>query len=144
MKGYKIKVWTINDPFDTIDEEASRTLLVPSSAYLYTLAEKINESFDFYFDHPFGFYDNPDPYRADEGYELFGDIGEESEYPGVKNTPVKDVYTEIGKRMLYYFDYGEGWRFGTELIEKVDMKNMDRIKTLTRSGKAPEQYPSFD
>ncbi|MFP3871821.1 MAG: IS1096 element passenger TnpR family protein [Candidatus Natronoplasma sp.] len=143
MKAYKIKVWTINDPFDTIDEEASRVLLVPPSKDLYSLAEAVNESFDFYFDHPFGFYDDPDPFRAEEGYELFADMGEESEYEGVKDIEVKDVYTEIGKRMLYYFDYGDGWRFGTELLDEQE-SGKTQITVLESEGEAPEQYPSLE
>jgi len=35
-----------------------RTIAIPESYSLYDLAEKIIESYDFDFDHAFGFYDN--------------------------------------------------------------------------------------
>ncbi len=143
MKSYKIKVWTIHDPFDTIDEEASRVLLVPPSKDLYSLAEAINDSFDFHFDHPFGFYDDPNTFQAEEGYEVFADMGEESDYEGVEGTEVQDVYTEVGKRMLYHFDYGDDWQFGTELLGEKDSEK-NKIIVLEKSGEAPEQYPPMD
>ena len=64
-----------------------RTIAIQGNKTLYKLAETIIKSFDFYFDHCFGFYDNlTNPLKANEGYELFQDIGEDSNFPGVKKT----------------------------------------------------------
>lgn len=41
----------------------------------FSLAESIVDSFNFYFDHCFGFYDNIERWiKSEEGYELFADI----------------------------------------------------------------------
>jgi hypothetical protein len=51
-----------------------RVLAIPATTSLYDLAFEINESFDFDFDHAFGFFDNlKNPWRSDEQYEIFND-----------------------------------------------------------------------
>jgi hypothetical protein len=55
-----------------------RVLAVAEDDSLYDLAYAINESFDFDFDHAFGFFDNlKNPYRSQAKYELFADMDEE-------------------------------------------------------------------
>jgi len=72
----------------------------------------ILDSFDFDFDHPFGFYDNIKRWvDSREGYELFTDIGEGDEFEGVKKTKVNRVFDRIGKKMFFLFDYGDEWHF---------------------------------
>lgn len=88
--GDRISVFKVTadkcSAFGNLNPKPWRTIAVPESAALYRLAEAINEAFDFLFDHPFGFYDNfKDPYHSKTGFELFADIGEESDYPGEKN-----------------------------------------------------------
>ena len=119
-----------------------RILAIPSFYTLYDLAEAIVNSFDFGFDHCFGFYDTLGRgcFDSKEGYELFADIGEESDFPGVKKTKINKVFDKIGKKMLFLFDYGDNWRFVIELIEIrpfIDDKCPIVIKSV---GKAPEQY----
>ena len=73
-----------------------RIIEIPDNLTLYDFAEAITESFDFDFDHCFGFYDDlKNCYNSEKGYELFKDIGEESEHKGVKKTKMKDVFKEL-------------------------------------------------
>lgn len=66
-----------------------RTLVIPEDFTLYNLADAIVDSFNFYFDHAFGFYNNIKRCtKSVEGYELFADMGEESKFKGVKRTKV--------------------------------------------------------
>lgn len=51
-----------------------RVLGLPLGADLHTLAQAIVTAFGFDFDHAFGFFDTPDPYRANVAYELFRDL----------------------------------------------------------------------
>ncbi len=75
-----------------------RVIAVPERFTLYRLAEAIVDGFGFYFDHPFGFYDNIKQWsKSNEGYELFADIGEESEFNGVERTKVGKVFDEMNK-----------------------------------------------
>ncbi|MDI6739343.1 MAG: hypothetical protein QME74_03150, partial [Candidatus Edwardsbacteria bacterium] len=76
-----------------------RVIAIRPDASLYQLAQAIIKSFDFDFDHCFGFYAGPSWRKATEGYELFSDIGEESRFLGVKQTQVESVFNDIGKKM---------------------------------------------
>ena len=142
---YLIKA-TLSDWLGRVRGHPYRVLAIPEGFTLYRLAEAILDSFDFDFDHCFGFYDNMKvPYESNEGYELFADIGEESEFRGVERTKVNKVFDRVKKKMLFLFDYGDDWRFITELkrIEppKEDVKYPLVVKSV---GEAPEQYPAID
>jgi hypothetical protein len=120
-----------------------RILAIPEGLTLYRLAEAIVDSFDFWFDHCFGFYDNMDGWiDSDEGYELFADIGEESRFQGVEKTKVKKVFDKIGKKMLFLFDYGDEWEFIVELIGAESPKEGERYPFVSEFvGAVPTQYP---
>ncbi len=47
--------------------------------------------------------------------------------------------------MIFLFDYGDGWQFNVELVEKRSVQKLDlKPKVLESIGKAPLQYPSYD
>jgi len=123
-----------------------RTLAVPEEFTLYSLAEAIVDSFNFDFDHAFGFYNNIKRWTvSDEGYELFADIGEESEFNGVKRTKVNEVFSEINKKMLFLFDYGDEWHFIVELKGIEASKEDAKYPLVVESvGEAPPQYGEMD
>lgn len=115
---------------------------------LYHFAEVIVDSFGFMFDHCFGFYDNlQNKSKSLEVYELFKDAGEECS-PGaksVKKTKIKDVFPEKGKKMLFYFDYGDDWKFIVEAADIVPAgERKSYPKSLNWSGINPKQYPSCE
>lgn len=119
-----------------------RVMAVPQGFTLYRLAEDIVDSFGFYFDHPFGFYDNIKQWtKSKEGYELFADIGEESEFKGVERTKVNQVFSERNKKMLFLFDYGDEWHFIVELKGIESPRENQRYPFVAESvGDAPPQY----
>lgn len=125
-----------------------RVLAVPGDFTLFKFAYAIISSFEFDEDHAFGFYDNLTRWsNSTEGYELFSDDERDptSEFPGVKKTQVKDVFTYIKKKMLFLFDYGDEWHFRVELIgvEPVDeLKN--HAKIVKSVGDAIPQYGDPD
>ncbi len=129
-----------------LDPEPWRTIAVPENATLYKLAEAINEAFEFLFDHPFGFYNNfKEPYRSETGFELFADIGEESEFPGVKKTKIPEAFPDTGAKLLFFFDYGDEWSFPVELIEYRYPQHGKRYPViLEKIGESPEQYPRLE
>lgn len=124
----------------------SAQVRISGSYALYDLAELLIEALGFDFDHAFGFYDNlKHPYRSEEKYTLFADMGEaEDNESGVKATRVDSVFSP-GKRMCFLFDYGDGWEFEVccDAVEKRELKRRVR-KVLSRNGEAPEQYPDWD
>ncbi len=142
---YHIKM-TLSDYYLRVRGKPYRIIAIEGNKSLYQLAEVITDSFDFDIDHCFGFYDNmKDIYRSWEGYELFADIGEGDRFPGVKKTKIKNVYNEIKKKMLFFFDYGDSWRFITQLIDIQESKKKSMKPQVVNSvGNAPEQYPEWD
>ena len=125
-----------------------RDIEIEGSTSLSALAEAIIMAFDFEFDHAFGFYsDLKDPYsRKGERYELFADMEDsDSDAGSVERTTVSEVFGVAGKKMLFLFDYGDGWRFVIEVRAKGEKAPKTRYPRLVASvGKAPEQYPDFD
>lgn len=97
---------------------------------LYKFAESIVYSFNFCFDHCFGFYSkiNTEFYHDSlRQYELFADLGdvEPTKAGSVKNTKISEVWENSGDKMTFLFDYGDGWRF---LVELEEIKNVDKTK----------------
>ena len=139
----KILKVTLTDHFGHLQNFPYRIIGVPVNLSLYKLASVITESFNFYFDHAFGFYDNPkNIYKSSEGYELFFDVGEETQFGSVKKNKISQVFDSPGKKMCFLFDYGDEWKFIVELINDEPVNNIKKYpKLIEKKGKAPEQYP---
>ena len=116
---------------------------------LYSLAEAIVASFNFDFDHAFGFYTGLTPAKIHKTFpkhELFADSGDtDPQVLGVKKTRISQAFTEVGHTMLFLFDYGDGWLFRVALrtIGKKSAKTRYPRIVATR-GEAPAQYPDYD
>ncbi len=137
---------TLSGGYGDKGEMPHRVLAIAEGSALYNLAESIVESFDFDFDHAFGFYSNlKNSTNSKEGYELFADIGEESEFEGVERTKIKKVFDKLGKRMLFLFDYGDDWHFTVELQRVKSSKENVKYPLVVESvGDPPPQYGEPD
>lgn len=127
-----------------------RKIAILGRQSLYKFAESIVNSFDFYFDHCFGFYSNinSDFYHDSERqFELFADLDdvEPTEAGSVKKTKVSKVWNKAGDKMTFLFDYGDGWRF---LVELSEIKTTDKSKVypfvLEKFRQSPVQYPPIE
>ncbi len=114
---------------------------------LYQLAKAILvKGFGFYFDHPFGFYEDfGGPYKG-KSYELFAEMEDcqpiNPNAQGVSNVAVQDAFLPEDK-MLFLFDYGDEWRFLVHCKGIVPATPGARYPQIVASkGQAPEQYPS--
>lgn len=126
-----------------------REIAILESQSLSSLARAIVTSFNFYFDHCYGFYDNfENPYKSKEIYELFTDLPDVEHTDGasgVTYVKVAKVFNTIGKKMRFLFDYGDNWMFTIELIGIKSFKETEKYpKIIGKSGKAPEQYPDLE
>lgn len=143
--GYRFKINLHNK------EQIYRIIEINPNLSLYSLAEAITCSFDFQFDHCFGYFDqideNGSPFRSSvEKYELFDDLPEvePTNAGGIKLTRIGDVWTHMNKTMYFLFDYGDNWIFNVSL---VDINNNSKIThrhyfdILGKVGRSPEQYP---
>jgi hypothetical protein len=116
---------------------------------LYSLAEAIVASFNFDFDHAFGFYTGLTPAKIHEKfpkYELFADMGDaDPRVLGVKKTGISQAFPEVGHTMLFLFDYGDNWHFRVTLRtigEKGAKARYPRV--VAARGEAPAQYGDDD
>ena len=143
MKTYIFKIHRFRD------KKVVREIEVLESSNLYKLAEAIVKSYDFDFDHAFGFFSTISEqwYKSEKKYELFTDL-EDIEPTGaesVKNTKVSEVWKNPDDKMLFLFDYGDTWLFVVELIKfgkKEAKKKYPRV--VKKVGLAPEQYPEVN
>jgi hypothetical protein len=110
-----------------------RDIEIESTRSLYDLAAAIVQTFDFDFDHAFGFFSNLGDYVFDSAvrYELFADLEGGGEARSVKRTTVAQAFPEVGFKMQFLFDYGDEWRFQVEVIgfgEKVPKARYPKIR----------------
>ena len=141
MKTYIFKTKMV------LDKNISRDIEVAGNVSLYRLAGNILKAYGFYFDHAFGFYSNMDEmsyFDSEKMYELFTDVVgvEKTENAGsVEETKIVEVWQNIGDKMMFLFDYGDGWRFTVELagFEKKE-EGTKYPRVLKTVGKAPKQY----
>ena len=121
-----------------------REFEIASTSSLYALAQAIVRSFDFDFDHAFGFYSKlkGNIYDSPVRYELFVDIGEgEGDARSVKRTRVINAFPSVGTKMRFLFDYGDEWQFLVELVKRKPKEPQFKLpRVLTSAGKAPAQY----
>lgn len=122
-----------------------RAFEVADTSSLYVLAQAIIRSFDFDFDHAFGFYGKlkGNIYDSPVRYELFVDMGEnEGDARSVKRTHVVEAFPSVGTKMRFFFDYGDGWEFLVELVKRKSKEPKVKLpRLLISAGKAPAQYP---
>ena len=122
-----------------------RDIEITGTASLYTLAQAIVRSYDFDFDHAFGFYNKlkGNIYDSPVRYELFVDIGEgEGDARSVKRTRVVKAFPLVGTKMRFLFDYGDEWEFLVELVKRKPKEPQVKLpRLLISAGKAPAQYP---
>lgn len=142
---YIFNVWLYGDEHCTQEKRIIRKIQIAPTKTLYNFAKVITQAFDFEFDHCFGFYDTlKDRKNSKKMFELFVDIGEESrpQAKGVKKTKISQAFHNIGEKMIFLFDYGDGWQFNVELLEICkNTKGYLMPKVLESIGEAPMQYP---
>jgi len=128
------------------EDKALRKIQIAGTKSLYNFARVITQAFNFYFDHCFGFYNNFQRYHdSTKAYELFVDIGESpltQIIKGVKKIKIQQAFKNPGEKMLFLFDYGDGWYFAVELKEIRNAEKWDLKPVILESiGEAPLQYP---
>jgi hypothetical protein len=77
-------------------------------------------------------------------YELFTDmegVGKTENAGSVEETKIAEAWRTIGEKMMFLFDYGDGWRFTVELAGYGKKeKGVKYPRVLKTVGKAPKQY----
>ena len=129
----------------SLEPKVYRDFEIAGTSTLYALAQTIVRTFDFDFDHAFGFYSKlkGNIFDSPVRYELFVDMGEgEGEARSVKRTRVVEAFPSVGAKMRFLFDYGDGWEFLVELVKRKPREPKVKLpRLLISAGKAPAQYP---
>ncbi len=142
---YLIKA-TLHYRYFHSNEPVFRIFAIQGETKLYTLAKTTLKYFNFDFDHLFGFYNNLNEWtNSQERYELpyYLDVNKDSKFQtnDVKQVKINEVFDEIGKKMLFIYDYGDEWQFIIELLETDSPEPNEKYPYIIRSfGKAPSQY----
>lgn len=139
-------VWLLGDAKLTLKNRIIRKIQIAGTKSLYQFAKVITQAFDFDLDHCFAFYERLDGhFFAGKAFELFVDIGEEPTVTGakgVKKVKIRQAFKSLGEKMIFLFDYGDGWQFNVELKEiREGNKGSAEAIVLESIGKAPLQYP---
>lgn len=80
---------------------------------------------------------------SERKYELFTDLPdiEPTGAESVKQTKVKEVWKNIGDKMMFLFDYGDEWKFLVELVNLKQREKNRKYPYLSKKiGRAPRQY----
>lgn len=146
LECYIFDIWIIRSDVCDVKEKVLRKIQIAGTKSLYNFTKVITQAFGFQFDHCFGFYDTlKDRKNCKKAFELFVDIGEEPTgglAKGVKKVKISQAFKHIGEKLIFLFDYGDGWQFNVELkeIRKADKSDLKPV-ILESIGKAPLQYP---
>lgn len=148
-KYYIFDIWLWGDADYTESKKIIRKIQIAGTKSLYNFASVITNAFEFQFDHCFGFYDTlMDRENCKKAFELFVDIGEEptnEAAKGVKKIRISQAFKNIGEKMIFLFDYGDGWQFNVELKDIRNAEKRDLKPRILKSiGKASLQYPSWE
>ena len=146
LEYYIFEVWLYGVADCTAEKRIIRQIQIAKTKSLYNFAKVITQAFGFQFDHCFGFYDTlKDKMNCKKAFELFVDIGEEPTNgvaKGVKKVKISQAFKHIGEKLIFLFDYGDGWQFNVELKEIRNAEKWDLKPVILESiGKAPLQYP---
>jgi hypothetical protein len=126
-----------------------REIEIDASESLFALAEAITRSFDFNFDHAFGFYTglkSATMMRRNPRYELFADMeGAAADSISVKKTRISQAFRQVGHTMMFLFDYGDEWLFRVSLKGTgARLAEVGYPRVAAARGKSPPQYPDSD
>ena len=146
LEYYIFNIWLYGDEDCSDDKRIIRKIQIAGTKSLYNFAKVITQAFGFYFDHCFGFYDTlKDRKNCKKAFELFVDIGEEPTggvVKGVKKVKISQAFKNIGEKLIFLFDYGDGWQFNVRLEEIRNAEKWDLKPVILESiGEAPLQYP---
>ena len=139
---YQLKVTFLNGN----KKQPYRVIEIIKYDNLTSLFEGVITSFDMYFGHLFGFYDNIRNWtKATVYYEHFVDDKELEYFAGdnAKSTDNSTVLTMLKQnpKMLMLYDYGTEKHFLVEFVKEVELlPNTEYPRTVKQSGKVSKKY----
>ncbi|MBS1249661.1 MAG: hypothetical protein MAG431_01241 [Chloroflexi bacterium] len=115
-----------------------RRIAIPAEQPMSILASAILESVEFDHDHLYQFSYKNNLGTTNEICHPYMDRG-----PSADEVQIGDVPLQPGQIMIYWFDFGDDWKFEVKL-EKVDPDmDISEDTLLEEKGESPEQYPRW-
>ncbi|MDP2335785.1 MAG: plasmid pRiA4b ORF-3 family protein [Bacteroidota bacterium] len=113
-----------------------RKIKVSFNHSLEDLHLAIQKAFDFDNDHLYSFFMDNKRYSRHAYHSEYSDEG-----PYVNDAIIGELGLYAGKKILYFFDYGDSWEFAVQLLEiKEDEPLLRKPGIIEIKGDAPEQY----
>jgi len=120
-----------------------RRIAVPDTASMFTFHRVIQTAFGWRDYHDFSFYSEDRKLEVASGYdESFGPMDEEAELKFARRVTVAEflAHPRVGKKALYAYDFGDGWKHDIKLIRRRRVKAEDfEFQIFDGSGRCPPE-----
>ena len=132
--AYKIRV--ILD----VEKDVFRDIVVNKTTNLEDLHFFIAKSFGFKGQEMASFYKSNKEWEQGDEIPLF-DMGEDGVDISMSNCLLSDVFTKVGDKLIYVYDFLSMWTFFVEVAEVIKEDLTDLPKTVLAFGDAPDKAP---
>ena len=122
------------------EEDVIRTIKVSEKYNLEELHEIISKSFGFSGLEMASFYRTDDEWNQGEEIPLF-DMSDSNTGITMKNFDLDSIFTSVGSKLIYIYDFMNMWAFYVELVE-IDSDSEASVPEIILSvGEPPQKAP---
>ena len=119
-----------------------RSIEIPSNCSLKDLHDKIIESLSLNKNEMASFYITNNNLELIKEIPLFQIDEKDNLMEHMQQIKIKDVFSNIGDKLIYIYDFMIMWRFLISYIEKVETSTKS-IKIIKSIGKMPKKAPEI-
>lgn len=123
-----------------VEEDVIRDISIHSKCNLEEFHEAITNAFGISLGEMAAFYKSDDSWNQGDEIPLFSmnEIGKSNE---MKDFSLTDIFTEIGTKSLYIYDFLKMWTFFIELQKTSESVEKQNTKIVFSKGELPSQAP---
>ena len=119
-----------------------RSIEIPSNSSLKDLHDKIIESLSLNKNEMASFYITNNNLELIKEIPLFQIDEKDNLMEHMQQVKIKDIFSNIGDKLIYIYDFMIMWRFLISYIEKVETSTKS-IKIIKSIGKMPKKAPEI-
>ncbi len=119
-----------------------RSIEIPSNSSLKDLHDKIIESLSLNKNEMASFYITNNNLELIKEIPLFQIDEKDNLMKHMQQVKIKDIFSNIGDKLIYIYDFMIMWRFLISYIEKVETSTKS-IKIIKSIGKMPKKAPEI-
>ena len=141
------EIYTLTIELDSsmyADSPWVRVIEISEDTDLYDLHLYLQKIIGFDNDHLFEFFVGKHSRNRERVFEDEGEFGFEE--GGDLGTRLNEVYPITGRKLFYYFDFGDSWIFRIKKGRKKKLveKGVTYPRIIESEGENPEQYPEYE